>query len=87
MGEGEKEIKAIVEGKKIETEIRFVKPFTAVGHTNMVTEAVSGDQTKVTISNASKIKYPFNILLLVVEKGIEKDLGTSLSVLKTILEK
>ena len=87
VGEGEKEIKAIVEGKKIETEIRFVRPFTAVGYTNMTTESVSANQTKVTLSNASKIKYPFNILLLVVEKRIAKDMDTSLATLKNILEK
>ena len=87
VGEGEKEIKAIVEGKKIETEIRFVKPFTVTGYTNMSTESVSGNQTKVTLSNASTLKYPLNILLLMVEKGIAKDMGISLSTLKNILEK
>lgn len=87
VGEGEKEIKAISEGKKIETEIRFVKPFTAVGHTNMATESVAGNQTKVTFSNTSTLKYPLNILLLVVEKGIAKDMDRSLASLKDILEK
>jgi len=87
VGEGEKEIKNIVEGKKIKTEIRFIKPFTAVGHTNMATESVSGNQTKVIFSNTSKIMYPLNILLLVVEKGIAKDMGESVSCLKNILEK
>ncbi|MEP6674069.1 MAG: SRPBCC family protein [Ferruginibacter sp.] len=87
VGEGEKEIMSISEGKKIETEIRFVRPFTAVGQTSMVTEPLSGDQTKITMSNAGKIKYPLNFLLLFVEKGIAKDMDTSLSTLKTILEK
>ncbi len=87
VGEGEKEIKNIVDGKKIETEIRFVKPFALTGYTNMGTESVSATQTKVTLSNASTLKYPLNILLLVVEKGIAKDMDISLSVLKTILEK
>ncbi len=87
VGEGEKEIKKIVEGKTIETEIRFVRPFTAIGHTNIGTESVSGNQTKVTFSNSSKIKFPFNIMLLMVEKHITKDMDTSLSTLKNILEK
>ena len=87
VGEGEKEIKNIVEGKKVETEIRFVRPFTAVGYTSMGTESVSGNQTKVTFSNASNLKYPFNILIPMVEKGIAKDMDKSLSVLKNILEK
>ncbi len=87
VGEGEKEIMGITEGKIIETEIRFVKPFVAVGQTSIVTEAVSADETKVTMSNTSKIKYPFNIMLLVVEKSIAKDMGVSLSALKNLLEK
>lgn len=87
VGEGEKEIKNIVEGKKIETEIRFVRPFTAIGYTNMGTEPVSDNQTKVTLNNESKIKFPLNIMLLLVEKMIAKDMDTSLSTLKKILEK
>src|ERR1041384_5615190 len=87
VGQGEKEIMSIIEGKKIETEIRFVKPFAVTGYTNMVTEPVSDTQTKVTFSNASTLKYPLNFLLLVVEKGIAKDMDTSLAALKDILER
>jgi hypothetical protein len=87
VGEGEKEIMFISEGEKIDIEIRFIKPFTLTGYTSMVTESMSGNQTKVTFSNASTLKYPLNILLLLVEKGIAKDMDTSLSSLKDILEK
>lgn len=87
VGEGEKEIKFIDEGKKIETEIRFVKPFVAIGYTNMATDPISENQTKVTFSNASTLTYPLNILLLIVEKGIAKDMDISLASLKNILEK
>ncbi|MEP7197086.1 MAG: SRPBCC family protein [Saprospiraceae bacterium] len=87
VGEGEKEIMSISEGKKIETEIRFRKPFTLIGYTNMLTESISENQTKVTCSNASTLKYPLNILLLIVEKGIAKDMDISLATLKSILEK
>lgn len=87
VGEGEKEILNIREGKSIETEIRFVKPFTAVGRTGMGTEYISENQTKVTCSNASNLKYPLNALLLVVEKGIAKDMDISLATLKGLLEK
>ncbi len=87
VGEGEKEIMAISEGKSIATEIRFIKPFTLVGYTNITTEAVTDSQTKVTLSNASTLKYPLNFLLLFVKKGIAKDMDESLSKLKAILEK
>jgi uncharacterized membrane protein len=86
-GEGEKEIKAIAEGKSFEWEIRFVRPFTAIGYTTMRTESIPGDQTKVTLSNTSKIKYPLNIMVPMVEKMLPKDMDTSLVNLKNILEK
>jgi hypothetical protein len=87
VGEGEKEIISIVEGKKIETEIRFIKPFAVTGHTAMETETISGTQTKVTFHNSSTLPYPMNFLLLFVENGIAKDMERSLLCLKNILEK
>src|SRR5436190_24385219 len=36
VGEGEKEIKSISDGKKIETEIRFIRPFAVTGQSSMV---------------------------------------------------
>ena len=86
-GEGEQEIKAITEGKSIETEIRFVRPFTSIAYANMATESVSDNQTKVTWSNASTMKYPLNIMLSMIEKMLAKDMDTSLLNLKNILEK
>ena len=86
-GEGEKEIKVIVEAKTFEWEIRFVRPMTLIGYTKMGTESLSDNQTKVTMSNASTLKYPFNIMISMVEKMLPKDMDTSLSSLKNILEK
>ena len=86
-GEGEKEIKAIVEGKSFEWEIRFIKPFALIGYIKMGTEPVSDNQTKVTMSNVSTLKYPTNIMILMVEKILPKDMDTSLYSLKNILEK
>ncbi len=86
-GEGEKEIKSIIEGKRIEMEIRFVKPMAAIGHIVMETESLSGDQTKVTWSNTGTLKYPLNMLVPMVEKHVRKDMDVSLSTLKGILEK
>lgn len=85
-GEGEQEIKAIVEGKSIATEIRFVRPFAAVAYANMITEAVSDHQTKVIWNNASTMKYPLNIMITMVEKMLAKDMYVSLVNLKGILE-
>lgn len=86
-GEGELEIKTIIEGVKVEQEIRFVRPFKAVSAGAMATEAVSNG-TKVSWSFSSEMKYPMNIMLLLnLEKMLEKDLDISLTNLKKILEK
>jgi hypothetical protein len=86
-GEGEKEIKNIIEGKIIEIEIRFVKPMRTSAYAIMETESLSDNQTKVNWSNAGTLKYPLNIMIPMAEKNFAKDLDISLSTLKSILEK
>jgi uncharacterized protein YndB with AHSA1/START domain len=86
-GEGEKEILNIVEGKRIETEIRFVKPMRMSASVIMETTSLSDNQTKVNLINAGILKYPLNIMIPIAEKNFAKDLDVSLSTLKSILEK
>ena len=86
-GEGEKEIMNIVEGERIEMEIRFVKPMTTSASIIMATESLPGNQTKVIWSNAGTLKYPVNIMIPMMEKHVVKDMDRSLSNLKSILEK
>jgi hypothetical protein len=86
-GEGEQEIKTITEGKSIDTEIRFVRPFAGIAYVNMSTEAITDNQTKVSWSNVSKMTYPMNIMVSMIEKMLIKDMNTSLGNLKRILEK
>ena len=45
VGEGQKEIMNIIEGKRIETEMRFVKPMTFTASLIMDTEFLSDNQT------------------------------------------
>jgi len=85
-GVGEKEIMNIVEGKSVETEIRFVKPMHAIASIIMETESLSDHQTKVCWSNAGTLKYPINIMIPMMEKSVAKDMDISLSTLKSILE-
>ena len=85
-GEGEKEIKNIIEGKKIETEIRFVKPMRVSAAVIMETESLSYDQTKVYMTNTGELKYPLNIMIPMFEKNFGRDMNKSLSTLKNILE-
>src|SRR4249920_2357228 len=81
-GVGEKEIKNIIEGKRIEMEIRFVKPMQAIASIIMETESLPGDQTKVSWSNAGTLNYPLNIMIPMMEKHVAKDMDSSLSTLK-----
>jgi hypothetical protein len=86
-GEGEKEILNIVEGKKVETEIRFVKPMKVSASVIMETEALSDNQTSVSWINTGKLNYPVNIMISMMERSVAKSMDSSLSRLKNILEK
>ena len=85
-GQGEKEIMNIIEGEKIETEIRFVKPMRVTASVIFETAPVSQDQTKVTLINTGSLKYPMNIFVPMAEKRFPKDMDESLATLKKILE-
>ena len=88
-GEGEQEIKNIVNGERVDVEIRFVRPFAAVGYGDMVLTPAPGNQTHVRWGMSSSMKYPMNVMLLFMnmDKLLGKDLDTSLNTLKGILEK
>ena len=86
-GKGEKEIKNIIEGKRIETEIRFIKPMQVSANVIFETESLSENQTKVNLINSGTLKYPLNLMIPMAEKNFSKDMNVSLSTLKNILEK
>jgi len=88
VGWGEQEIKKIIEGERIDVELRSIKPFEATEPAYMTTTSVNGDQTKVTWGFSGHMNYPMNIMLLFMdmEKMIGGDLETGLRDLKTILE-
>ena len=76
----------LIEGKQIETEIRFIKPMKVTATVVYETEAISSTQTKVSITNSGIINYPMNIFIPLAEKNFPKDIDESLRVLKTVLE-
>jgi hypothetical protein len=86
-GEGEKEIIKIIEGKRIETQIRFVKPMSMTADVIMETETVTDNQTRVSLINSGTMKYPMNLFIPMAEKKFPKDMDDSLATLKSILEK
>lgn len=75
-------------GERVDYEIHFTKPFEATDHSYIISEAVSEKQTKVKWGFKGEIKYPMNLMLLVMDMenklapGLEKGLHN----LKTTLE-
>jgi hypothetical protein len=77
----------IIDGKRIETEIRFVKPMRVTASVIMETEPLSDTQTRVYLINAGTMKYPMNIFIPIAEKRFPRDMDESLATLKNIFEK
>ena len=88
-GAGEQEIMKIEEGKNLDIEVRFERPFAGLANTPFSTEAISANQTRVKWGTISKMKYPMNIMLLFMnmDKMLGTDMEISLNNLKGILEK
>lgn len=89
VGAGEQEITGIEEGRKLSTELRFIKPFKSVAKSTMTTEALSDNSTKVSWGFEGQMNYPMNIMKLFMnmEKSIGNDFSTGLGNLKVLLEK
>lgn len=89
VGAGEQEIKRIVEGERVDTELRFIRPFESKSDAYMITEAVSENQTKVRWGFNGSMPKPMNLVLLVMDmdKAVGNDFDEGLSTLKSILEK
>ena len=89
VGVGEQEITGIEEGKKLSTELRFIKPFKSVAQSSMTTEAVDNNSTKKSWGFEGSMNYPMNVMKLFMnmEKSIGNDFSTGLQNLKTVLEK
>ena len=86
-GQGEQEITAITDGHRLDSELRFIKPFEGKANASMSTEAAGDNQTKVTWSFKGRNNYPMNFMNLFTNKMLGGDLQTSLENLKGVLEK
>ncbi|WP_207533419.1 SRPBCC family protein [Desertivirga arenae] len=85
-GKGEQEIKNIEEGKEVNIEIRFEKPFKGIAYAPITTEAVNDKQTRVTWGMSGKSNYPMNFVNLFNDKMLGGDIEQSLALLKKNLE-
>lgn len=75
-------------GERVDYEIHFIKPFEATDHSYIISEAVSEKQTKVKWGFKGEMKYPLNLMLLVMdmENKLAPDLEKGLNNLKATLE-
>ncbi len=87
VGKGEQEIIKLVEGERVDAEIRFIKPFEGIATTSMTIEPVSENQVKVSWVMNGRNKYPMNLMTPFIDNLLGKDLELSLTNLKNILEK
>ncbi len=88
VGEGEQEITKIVPGERIESELRFLKPFKSTSDAYMTTEEEGPNATKVTWGFSGKNKFPMSIFMLFMnmDKAVGGDFEDGLGSLKGILE-
>jgi hypothetical protein len=89
VGIGEQEITNIVEGERVDAELRFKEPMQNTGYVYFVTEALSENETKVKWGMKGTSPFPINLLCLAMNmKGmIGKDFEKGLGSLKELLEK
>ncbi len=88
VGKGEQEIVNIVEGERVDFELRFVEPFASTADVYITTESLSESETLVKWGMSGKMPFPTNLFLLVMnmDKSIGKDFEQGLANLKMILE-
>ncbi len=88
VGEGEQEITKIVDGERIESELRFLKPWKSTSDAYLTTEEVGGNATKVTWGFSGKNKFPMSIMMLFMsmDKMVGKEFEEGLTSLKQTLE-
>jgi hypothetical protein len=88
VGKGEQEILAVSDGR-LETELRFEKPFRSIAQASMTAEAVGDNATKVTWGFKSKMNYPMNVMKLFMNMNemVGRDFTIGLNNLKAVMEK
>lgn len=89
VGQGEQEIKKIDEGKRVDFDLRFIKPFKSHADAYMITEVVDSSKTKVKWGFTSQMPYPFNAMKLFInmDEKVGEDFTIGLNNLKTMMEK
>lgn len=87
VGSGEQEIKSIIENKRIDSELRFLKPWKSTSDAFMIVTP-EGEGTKVKWGFSGSSRFPMNLMMLFMsmDKMVGKDFEEGLSRLKEKLE-
>ena len=88
VGKGEQEIKGIIENERIDSELRFLKPFKSTSDAYLLTRKLSPNETEVIWGFSGTHKPPMNVMMLFfnMEKSVGADFEEGLRDLKQQLE-
>ena len=88
IGAGEQEIMKIEEGKRIDFELRFIRPWESTAGAYLSTESQEDGKTKVTWGFDGSTPWPWNFfsLFMDIDAKLGPDLQKGLDKLKEILE-
>jgi hypothetical protein len=87
VGAGEQQTTAIIQGKRIDSAIRFFRPMKNTGKTSFIIDEAGKGLTRVTWIFDSPSKFPMVLFAPIFKKMLGKDLEKGLVNLKMILEK
>jgi hypothetical protein len=88
MGSGEQEVTRILEGQRIEFELRFKTPFEATNQGYFAAEPIGASQTRVRWGMSGKTRFPMSLIGLFIncDKMIGSEFEWGLNKLKANLE-
>lgn len=88
LGAGEQEITRILDGKQIDFELRFLRPFVATTTANFAVEGAGNGKSKVTWTMDGKSEFPMTVfgLFMNPDKMMSRLFDSGLGELKRILE-
>ncbi len=89
VGEGEQEITKIIDGKRMEQDLRFLKPFKSRSDCYIELEEIDADKSRVIWGFKGKNNFPMTIMMLFMsmDKMVGKDFEQGLENLKHNLGK
>lgn len=86
VGEGEQEITALDENKRIDVQVRFKRPFESTMDAYFITESTGPSATKVIWGCAGVSSYPMNIMNPLMDGMLGKDIQQNLDNMKAQIE-